>query len=103
MLPDLNLAEGEGLNYDALFKCHVVVAHTVGQFVYPSKYVEPTFLDTGSPEGLFKWVLSDSDDYVRSEGLQALSQLAIKVRLHGALLAPFSVIQLHLTFFTLHL
>jgi hypothetical protein len=34
----------------------------------------------GSPEGLFKWVLSDTDDFVRAEGLQVLANLAIRVR-----------------------
>ena len=34
----------------------------------------------GSPHGLFKWVLSDTDDCVRAEGLHALAKLAIRVR-----------------------
>ncbi len=84
MLPDLKPSEGEGLgNFDVLLKCQVVIAHAVGQCCFAKLKMQkkcPLFVNAGSPVGLFKWVLSDIDDHVRSDGLDALSKLAIKVR-----------------------
>lgn len=96
MLPKLNLSEGEGLaDYDGLLTCHIVIAHTVGECychcIMPIAVHWITSLlllllllliciFPGSHNGLFKWVLSDTDDCVRAEGLFALAALAIRVR-----------------------
>lgn len=52
------------------------------------------FVIAGSPVGLFKWVLSDIDDHVRSDGLDALSKLAIQVRFHFRLLVIFFLFEM---------
>jgi hypothetical protein len=82
VLSKFDAAEGAILgNVDKMLKCQVVVAHAIGKKGRSHISNSVMILLLGSPEGLFKWVLSDTDDFVRAEGLQVLANLAIRVSL----------------------
>jgi hypothetical protein len=41
--------------------------------------IDASIFISGSPEGLFKWVLSDVDERARAEGVRALAKIAVAV------------------------